>query len=85
MSVYEWLHALGREPKIITDGVTQVVASLIVTTVPYHCSKEQKSVWLDRGRIPRRQRGSQWLVLNHVPPKTYRGAIGEEAEAAELL
>src|SRR5262249_46597808 len=31
--VYEWLFALGKEPKIITDGVTEVVNDLIVTTV----------------------------------------------------
>jgi hypothetical protein len=42
--VYEWLVALGREPKVITDGATRTVNDLIVTTVPYHCSKEQKSV-----------------------------------------
>jgi len=53
------------------------VNDLIVTTVPYHCSKEQKSVW--------RQRGNQWLVLHHVPPRTYPGSTDEEPEAAELL
>lgn len=31
--VYEGLVALGREPKITTDGVAQVVNDLIVTTV----------------------------------------------------
>ena len=67
--VYEWLAALGKEPKIITDGMTELVNDLIVTTVPYHCSKEQKSVWLDRGNTIRRQRGSQWLVLQNVPPR----------------
>ena len=81
----EWLVALGREPKVITDGAPQTVNDLIVTTVPYHCSKEQKSVWLDRGSTLRRQRGNQWLVLHHVPPMTYPGSTGEEAEAAELL
>jgi hypothetical protein len=65
--------------------VTQVVNDLIVTTVPYHCSKEQKSVWLDRGFTIRRLRGNQWLVLHHVPPSIYPGSTGEEAEAAELL
>jgi Calcineurin-like phosphoesterase len=84
-AVIDWLLALGREPKVITDGATQVVHDLIVTTVPYHCSKEQKSVWLDRGNTLRRQRGNQWLVLHHVPPITYPGSTGEEAEAAELL
>jgi Calcineurin-like phosphoesterase len=83
--VYEWLVALGREPKIITDGVTQVLNDLIVTALPYHCSKEQKSVSLDRGAIIRRQRGGPWLVLHHVPPIAYPGSTYEEAEAAELL
>jgi predicted phosphodiesterase len=83
--VYEWFVGLGTEPKIITDGSTQIVDDLIVTTVPYHCSKEQKSVWLDRGSAIRRQRGNQWLVLHHVPPNTHPGASGEESEAAGLL
>jgi predicted phosphodiesterase len=83
--VYDWLVSLGREPKLITDGVTHVLDDLIVTTVPYHCSKEQKSVWLDRGAIMRRQRGGPWLVLHHIPPIAYPGYTKEEAEAAELL
>jgi DNA repair exonuclease SbcCD nuclease subunit len=83
--VYEWLVALGKEPNIITDGVTEIVNDLTVTTVPYHCSKGQKSVWLDRGNILRRQRGTRWLVLHHVPPRAYAGSTGEEREAAELL
>src|SRR5271166_4465772 len=83
--VYEWLVALGRGPKVITDGATQVLNDLIVTTVSYHCSKEQKSVWLDRGAIIRRQRGGPWLVLNHIPLIAYLGSTKEEAEAAELL
>jgi predicted MPP superfamily phosphohydrolase len=83
--VYEWLVQLGREPKIITDGSTHVLDDLIVTAVPYHCSKEQKSVWLDQGAIIRRQRGGLWLVLHHIPPIAYRGSTKEEAEAAELM
>jgi Icc-related predicted phosphoesterase len=78
--VYEWLFALGKERNIITDGVTQTVNDLIVTTVPYHCSKEQKSVWLDRGSTLRRQLGSSWLVLHHAPPMGFPGSIGEERE-----
>jgi hypothetical protein len=50
--VYQWLVALGKEPKIITDGMTELVNDLFVTTVPYHCSKQQKLVWLDRGEYP---------------------------------
>jgi Icc-related predicted phosphoesterase len=83
--VNEWLFALGKERNIITDGVTQTVDDLIVTTVPYHCSKQQKSVWLERGSILRRGRGSSWLVLHHAPPMGFPGSIGEEREAAELL
>jgi DNA repair exonuclease SbcCD nuclease subunit len=56
--VYEWLYELGKEPGIITDGSTEVLNDLIVTTVPHHCYREQKSVWLDRGASIRRQRGS---------------------------
>jgi DNA repair exonuclease SbcCD nuclease subunit len=82
---YEWLVTVGRESKIVTDGSTHVLDDLIITTVPYHCSKEQKSIWLDRGAVIRRQRGSPWLVLHHVPPIAYPGSTKEEAEAAELL
>jgi hypothetical protein len=83
--VYEWLFALWREANVITDDTTQVVNDLIAAIVPYHCAKEQKSVWLDRGSSIRRQRRNQWLVLHQVPPRTYPGSTGEEAEAAELL
>jgi hypothetical protein len=79
------LGALGKERNIITDGMTQTVNDLIVTTVPYHCSKEQKSVWLDRGNTLRRQLGSSWLILHHAPPMGFPGSIGEEREAKELL
>jgi predicted MPP superfamily phosphohydrolase len=84
--VYEWLYELGKEPGTITDGSTEVFDDLIVTTVPYDCSREQKSVWLDRGASIRRQRGSPWLVLHHVPPIAYPGSfLREEREAKELL
>jgi predicted phosphodiesterase len=84
--VYQWFDALRLELKIITDGMTRVIDDLIVTTVPYHCSREQKSIWLERGVAIRRQRGYRWLVLHHVPPRLGQPAIsGEESEAAELL
>ena len=83
--VYEWFHALGSEPNIITDGVTRLVGDLVVTTVPYHCSREQKSIWLDRGATIRKERGSRWLVLHHVPPSIHAGASGEETDALALL
>jgi hypothetical protein len=76
---------LGKHPKIITDGSTQKLEKLVVTTVPYHCSKEQKSIWLDRGFTIRRQTGKPWIVLHHVPPKKGFGVSGEESEAAEIL
>lgn len=83
--VYEWLLALGRGCQIITDGSTQLAGDLIVTTVPYHCSKEQKRVWLDRGLTIRRQRGNQWLVLHHVAPSITQKSDAEECEATDLL
>jgi Calcineurin-like phosphoesterase len=58
---------------------------LILTTIPYHCSKEKKSIWLDRGSTIRRQTGKPWIVLHHVPPKSGSGVSGEESEAAALL
>jgi hypothetical protein len=82
--VYEWFVELSSHPNIITDGSTQTIESLIVTTVPYHCSKEQKTVWLDRGFTIRRQTGNIWIVLHHVAPKMGLDARGEEREAAEL-
>lgn len=83
--VCEWFFALRSEPKIITDGVNRVVDNLVVTTVPYHCFREQKSIWLDRGATIRKQRGNRWLVLHHVPPSIQLTASGEEREAADIL
>ena len=83
--VYEWLYELGKDSRIITDGSTEVLDDLILTTVPYHCSREQKSVWLDRGASIRLQRRLPWLVLHHIPPIAYPGSTREETEAAELL
>jgi hypothetical protein len=48
--LYEWFVWLGDHPKILTDGVTRLVEDLVVTTIPYHVSKAEKSIWLDRGR-----------------------------------
>lgn len=84
--VYEWFHALRSDPKIITDGMTRVIDDLIVTTIPYHCSREQKSIWLDRGATIRRQRANRWLALHHVPPSMDLAVrSGEESEASALL
>jgi predicted phosphodiesterase len=83
--VYEWFDALRSEPRIITDGRTRLVDDLVMTTVPYHCSREQKSIWLDRGATIRKERGNRWLVLHHVPPSIHAAASGEESEALALL
>jgi hypothetical protein len=72
-------------PKIITDGSTRKLENLIVTAIPYHCSRQEKSIWLDRGSTVRRQTGIPWIVLHHVAPKNRLGVSGEESEAAELL
>jgi hypothetical protein len=56
-----------------------------VTTIPYHCSRQEKSIWFDRGSTIRKQTGMPWIVLHHVPAKTGLGVSGEELEASELL
>jgi Icc-related predicted phosphoesterase len=84
-SVYEWFIELGNHRNIITDGSTRKLENLIVTTIPYHCSGQEKSIWLDRGSTIRRQTGMPWVILHHVPAKNGLGVSGEESEAAELL
>ena len=84
-------HAISRKQSsatngsIITDGSTRKLENLIVTAVPYHCSRQEKSIWLERGSTIRRQTGMPWIVLHPVPAKTSSGVSGEESEAAELL
>jgi hypothetical protein len=82
--VYEWFVSLGDNPKIITDGVTRLVENLVVTTIPYHSSRPEKAIWLDRGRSIRKQRGGQWLVLHHVPSSAGPNDSGEEREAGGI-
>jgi hypothetical protein len=84
-SVYEWFIALGTHRNIINDCSTRKLENLIVTTVPYHCSRQEKSIWLDRGSTIRNQTGKPWIVLHHVPAKTGSGVSGEESEAVEVL
>jgi Calcineurin-like phosphoesterase len=84
-SVYEWFIDLGTQRRIITDGSTRKLEDVIVTTVPYHCSRQEKSIWLDRGSTIHKQTGIPWIVLHHVPPKNGSGVSGEELEASELL
>jgi calcineurin-like phosphoesterase family protein len=61
-SLYEWFIELGTHRNIITDGSTRKLENLIVTTVPYHCSRQEKSIWLDRGSKIRKQTGMPWIV-----------------------
>ena len=82
-SLYEWFIDLGTHRNIITDGSTRKLENLIVTAVPYHCSRQEKSIWLDRGSTIRKQTGMPWIVLHHVPAKT--GVSGGKSEASELL
>jgi hypothetical protein len=84
-SVYEWFIDLGTHRNVITDGSTRKLENLIVTTVPYHCSRQEKLIWLDRGSTIHRQTRMPWIVLYHVPAKYGLGVSGEESEAAELL
>jgi predicted MPP superfamily phosphohydrolase len=47
-SVYEWFIELGRHPNFISDASTRKLENLIVTAIPYHCSRQEKSIWLGR-------------------------------------
>jgi hypothetical protein len=75
-SLYKWLVDLGVHPNIITDGAIRKLEDLILTTIPYHCSKEEKSIWLDRGLTIRRQTAKPWMVL-----LTFRPRLGRELAA----
>jgi hypothetical protein len=75
-TLYEWFIDLGAHPNIITDGTTRKLEDLIQTTIPYHCSKEEKAIWLDRGLTIRRQTGKPWMVL-----LTFRPRLGRELAA----
>jgi hypothetical protein len=84
-SVYEWFIDLGTHRNIITDGSTRKLENLIVTTIPYHCSRQEKSIWLDRGFTIRKQTVIPWIVLHHVPAKNGLGVSGKEREASDCL
>jgi predicted phosphodiesterase len=83
--VFEWLALLSKHRNLISDGCTRVFGDLIITTVPYACSREQKQIWLDRGAIIRRDRRCPWLVVHHVPPPLRNNPSREEGEALELI
>ena len=85
-SLYEWFVDLGTHPNIITDGSTRKLENLIVTTVPYHCSRQEKSIWLDSrfhdSQTNRRCRGSFFITFR---PKLGGVPAERNLEAAELL
>jgi hypothetical protein len=74
-SLYKWLVDLGVHPNIITGGAIRKLEDLILTTIPYHCSKEEKSIWLDRGLTFRRQTGKPGMVLLTFRPRLPIGPI----------
>ena len=85
-SVYEWFIDLGTHPNIITDGSTRKLENLIVTTVPYHCSKARK-INLARSRFYDSQtnRDAVDRSSSRSAQEQALGVSGEESEAAELL
>src|SRR6202035_5781249 len=78
-SVYQWSIELATHAKVVTDGTTRKLENIILTTIPYHCSKKEKSIRPDRGSTIRRQTGMPWMVLHHVPAKSGPGVSGEES------
>jgi predicted MPP superfamily phosphohydrolase len=84
-SIYKSFIQRRTHPNIISDGSTRKLENLIVTTIPYHCSRqENQSGSIDRGSTIRRQTGMPWIILHHVLPKKGAGVRGEEVEASEL-
>jgi hypothetical protein len=83
--VSQWFVALDPVLGIISDGRTETVGSLAVTTVPYYVDAEEKAVWLNRGRRVRAERGVKWLVLHHEPPLTPGAATAEATQARLAL
>jgi hypothetical protein len=67
--VYGWFIDLGTHRNIITDGSTRKLENLIVTAVPYHCSRQEKSIWLDRGSTIRKQPGCRGSFFITFRPK----------------
>jgi hypothetical protein len=84
-SLYEWFIELGTYRNIITDGSTRKLENLVLTTIPGHCSRQEKSIWLDRGSKIRRQTGMPWIVLHHCPTKTGAGFSGDQARESSGL
>ena len=84
--VYEWLAEQGQISNTITDGCTRLLDDIIITTVPYHCSRPQKAIWMDRGPSLRKSHPERkWIVLHHVPPPLRASSTDEENEALGLI
>jgi Icc-related predicted phosphoesterase len=83
--VSRWLAELDSVRELISDGRTEAVGELVVTTVPYDADPEEKAVRLDRGHRVRAQRGGKWLVLHHEPPVTAGSATEGSAQGLDLV
>jgi Icc-related predicted phosphoesterase len=81
--VSKWLVELDPVRELISDGRTEAVGELVVTTVPYYADPQEKAVWLDRGR--RVRSGRKWLVLHHEPPVSGGTVTPEAAQALALV
>jgi hypothetical protein len=71
VSVYGWFIDLGTHPNIITDGSTRKLENLIVTTIPYHCSKEEKSSSIEAPRFADKPGCRGWFFITFRPKRAW--------------
>jgi hypothetical protein len=64
-SLYEWFIELGTYRNIITDGSTRKLENLVLTTIPGHCSRQEKSI-LARSRFQDSQ--TNWNAVDRSSP-----------------
>src|SRR5689334_16699314 len=62
---FEWFVELDAVPGLVSDGRSEIVGDLVITTLPYCADEKEKELWLNRGRRMRTERRLKWLVLHH--------------------
>jgi hypothetical protein len=81
-----WMAGLDEIGSLLSDGRTGVIKDqLVVTTLSYLSTEQQKRRWLVEGDRLRTQTGLPWLLLHHYPPAIYQGDGPEELSAGKLV
>jgi hypothetical protein len=80
-----WMAGLDEIGSLLSDGRTGIIKDqLVVTTLSYLSTENQKRRWLTEGKGLRTQTGLPWLVLHHYPPALYQSDGPEELSAGKL-